>query len=500
MKRILTVVVLVAGLLGACGDGRTDETARSAGIAPAEVLAFFSLSLNPSIDQKRNLLSIAKAFPDAEIEGEFDEARDEVLSDLAAEAGLDYEKDIEPAIGDEISLAVFPPESSDEEPPAAVIVEIDDREAAERLAAREGDDVAYRIVGDHLIATVAGPEADGLFARFDPDADRPTLADSDSFEKLTGELHGDRLILGWVDLPRLARLTAEEAEDTVPLSGIDLEETLGTSGPAAFDLHAESGALVFEAVAAATGEENAAQPELTEGLPADVLAALTYFDLGSALGQVLDPLTDLAGGGGADLENELGLDPERDILPWLGDEVVLAVGAVSESGFPDLAVLARPSDRAAAEAGELKIIAAVEGLTGPLTRIEVDGGRAHTVTVGDGGSVIPMQPTFGLLEDRFVIASSPEYFERVAKRSDPSFGDSDAYKAVIDQSTSGATQGQVVIHIDAVREALEVAFGLDADPEYQADTLPMVEPLDHFGLRVARVGDLNRFRAELTVS
>jgi hypothetical protein len=308
-------------------------------------------------------------------------------------------------------------------------------------------------------------------------------------------------VLGWVDLPRLAALTREQAEDTVPLEEFDIEEALGTAGPAAFDLHAENKAIVFEAVAAATGEENGKRPELTEGLPADVLGALTVFDLADSLGRVIEPLSDLAGtsgGGEESLESELGIDPQRDILPWLDDEVVLAVGPVDESGIPEGALLVRPSDRASAEAAELKIIGAVEGLTGPLTRFEVDGARAHVVTAQEG-SELPIAPAFGLLKDRFVIATSQEYFERVAKGADDSLGDSEGYNSVIDKGTSGSTQAQLVLDLDAIREALEQAFGLAENEDYQRDTRPHVEPFEHFGLRSARVGDLNRFRAELTV-
>jgi len=113
---------------------------------------------------------------------------------------------------------------------------------------------------------------------------------------------------------------------------------------------------------------------------------------------------------------------------------------------------------------------------------------------------LPVRPTFGLLKDRYVIATSPEYFERVSETADDSLGETEGYQAVIDRATSGATQGQVMIDIDAVREALETVFELKDDPEYASEILPKVEPLDHFGLRMARVGDLNRFRAVLTVS
>lgn len=500
MKRLALAVLMAGGLLAGCGQGSTDETARAAGITPPDVLAFVSLSLDPSIEQKRHLLSVANAFPKADVKEEFDESRDEILRDIAEEAGLDYETEVEPVIGPEIALAVFPPAEKGGEPQAALIIEIDDEEAAAKLAREGSEGAAYRVVGDYLLATAEGPEADAIFGRFVGRSEGGGLSAKPEFERLTSELHGDRLLLGWVDLPRLADLARDATEDQeLPFGGFDPWNTLGKTAPAAFDLHAENKAIVFESVSAATGDEKGSRPVITEGLPAELLGALTVFDLEKALSDVIESFTNELGdeAGTGDLADELGLDPQRDILSWWGGETVLAVGPMNaDAGFPDAALIVEPSDRAAAEAGQLKLIAAAEEATGPLTRHQVDGSMVHTVTEATEG----LRPAFGLLEDRFIFATSLEYLEKVAQKDSAALSESDSYESVIDPDTSGATQTQLYLDIDEIREALEQTFDMAQDEDYLRDTKPNIEPFDHFGMRAARIGDLNRVRLEITVS
>ncbi|HUR50289.1 MAG TPA: DUF3352 domain-containing protein [Acidimicrobiales bacterium] len=501
MKRLVLAVVVAGSLLAGCGGiGPTNETARSAGITPPDVLAFVSLSLDPSVEQKRHLLSIADAFPKADVKEEFDETRDDMLRDLSDEAGLNYETQVKPVLGPEIALAVFPPAEKGGEPQAVAIIEIDDEEAAKKLVAAGTEGAAYRIVGDHLLATADGSGAGALFDRFETRSEGGGLSAKPEFERLTKELHGDRLLLGWVDLPRLMSLAEDATEgQELPFGGFDPWNSLGKASPAAFDLHAEDQAIVFEAVSAATGDATGSRPVITEGLPADLLGALTVFDLGKALGGAVESFTNELGddAGTGDMADELGLDPKRDILSWWGGETVLAVGPVNEAtGFPDAALIVEPSDRAAAEAGELKLIAAAEEATGPLTRHEVDGSRVHTISEATEG----LQPAFGLLKDRFIFATSLEYFEQVATKDSAALSESAGYESVIDPDTSGATQAQLYLDIDKIREALERSFGMAEDEDYVADTKPNIEPLDRFGMRAARIGDLNRVRLEITVS
>lgn len=68
MSRKLTPVLLASCLLlilPACGD-KTDEATRAAGMLPADALALVTVNLEPSIEQKLNLLSVDRRFPAAD--------------------------------------------------------------------------------------------------------------------------------------------------------------------------------------------------------------------------------------------------------------------------------------------------------------------------------------------------------------------------------------------------------------------------------------------------
>ncbi|MGH9181665.1 MAG: DUF3352 domain-containing protein, partial [Acidimicrobiales bacterium] len=107
----MTLLGAGMGLLAlpACG-GKTDEKARAAGITPTDALAFFSVNLAPSIEQKRNLQGILGKFPGVadEVRGDFEDALDGLLDDVTEEAGLDYETDVKPWLGNEVALVVLP--------------------------------------------------------------------------------------------------------------------------------------------------------------------------------------------------------------------------------------------------------------------------------------------------------------------------------------------------------------------------------------------------------
>src|SRR3954463_7402666 len=110
MRRLVTGAVLacLVAVLPACGN-RTNESARAAGMVPANAIAFVSASLDPSIAQKKNLLDIARKFPKArdKVRSNFQDTRDSFLSDAVKEACLDYAKDVKPWLGSELAVAVL---------------------------------------------------------------------------------------------------------------------------------------------------------------------------------------------------------------------------------------------------------------------------------------------------------------------------------------------------------------------------------------------------------
>lgn len=504
LRRWAAGVAAVALLVGlpACGK-KTDESARAAGLTPATALGFVTLSLEPSIDQKRNLFELARRFPDAQAREDFDNTRNDLLQRMLEDSGLDYKADVEPWLGSEVALA-FLPTGEGEEPTIALFLEQDDEEAAraaldkanQRATAEGSTPIDYRMIEDFA---VLAPDEDAArrTATLDAiqaqaDAEDGDLAGSEAFSDVVDELHGDRLLLGWVNTEKVLALL----EDLMPSGELDLRALLKESGPTAFDFHTERSAVVFQGVARATQPGEGGEPALTEGMPADSFGALTLFDLRTVLRdglagmreQGMDPL--------ADIRDETGIDVEADLLSWMGGESVL-VSAPAPGGraIPDFALVVAPDNREAAEAGVGRVVAALEeALGGPLDRRQVAGATAYVVPEEEDG----MQPAMALFADRFVLATTPAYLERLATGANPALGESPAYRSVLGRAENTKARFQLMVDIDAVREAFEgIVLGEDR-ADYDRDAKKNIEPLDSFGVVARRDGDFERIEFKLT--
>lgn len=503
--RRLAAVVLGASLLAlpACG-GKTDEASRAAGITPVDALALVSVNLDPSVEQKRNLLGIVRRFPDArdEVKGEFDEARDDLLAELLDDSGLDFQRDVQPWLGNEVAVAVLPPGDGDV-PLVVAMVETDDaakaRAAIEKAKAGGDFEGVYGIAGDFVVISDQESDADDQRALDLVTAQAGKsdggLADSEAFTSVVDELHGDRLFLAWADV----KASVEAAEQAGALADLEFLDALGAdAGPVAVDVHAEDDAFVLQGVAAATGGTEGTRFELTRSLPEATLAALTLFNVGSG---VADGIRALTGADSADFmaefEDETGLNLEDDLLSWMQGELVLVAGAVpSGQDLPDFALVVEPSDRAKARAGVEKIRDVLGEQGFELEEREIEGATAYVAPDPIEG----MQPAMALFPDRFVLATRAGYLAELAKGDSPGLAGSDAYTSVLGDDAPDDTTMQFVALLDPIREALEKALLQDAEAraEYEEDLKPNVEPLAAFGVVARRDGDFSKVELKLT--
>lgn len=501
MRRLAALVLGTTLLvLPACGS-KTDETSRAAGITPATALGMVSVNLSPSIEQKRNLLSIARLFPGAQskVKGEFDEARNEVLDAMFEDSGLDFKTDIAPWLGKEAAVAVLPPGDAGA-PLILAMVQTDDQEkarAAIAKATKEGDfDGVYAIVDDFVVISSQDDEVDNQPALDQIAAqakkDDGGLAKSAEFTNVVDQLHGDRLVLGWVD-------TKDSLAVLEDLGGLeDLVKQFGKDATAvAFDLHAEQKAVVFQGVAAAKGAASGSDLELTRSLPAGTLAAFTSFGIGTSVAKVLIGVESGEGDLLAGFEDQTGINLENDILSWMQGEAVLVAGAVrGEQPFPDFALVVEPTDKAKAEAGLAKIRSALAEQDLSMDEQSIGGATAYVLSVEP---VPGIQPAMALFPDRFVLANSPAFLGDLAKAATPGLGDNGSYKAVVGDPDDD-TSAQFVVLIDPIREAIEKSALNDSDDraEYEKDVRPNLEPLSAFGFKAHRDGGYNRFEMKLT--
>lgn len=510
MKRPLSV--LMALLLVAAGCAKKSEVAsRAASLVPSNALAYVTISLDPSAEQKRTLKTLCAKFKKLG-ESDCDVAR--LLDELFGDIGLSYGNDVKPWIGEELSFAVLPPSRSGGEPLVVVLVEARDTDAAgEKLKAAKGKDaeVDYRVAGNYVV--IAGQEGtadrtaalEAIEAQSAGDRSRSLGGDS-RFTSLAAKVRSPHLALGWWDVAR----TLEVMGSKVPIPGFGglLDLMKGAGGALAMALYAEPDGLALEGVvdagkAASGAPAQGGVPALTEGLPGDTLAALTMFGIGGHLGEAA-----AQGGAGTQLEDafdqvraETGLDVEQDLLSWMDGEIVVAAGPPHGSPFPQVGLVVEPTDKAKAAAGVEKIKAAVEKVLGaPLTPVDVGGTKAYVLTQ------VPLPgvaPAMALFPDRFVVASTPDYLAALSKPASPSsasFGSTAEYKRIAGSGVKGGEVAvQLVVRLGAVRDAVVGFMEGDDKAGYDKDVAPWLELLQALLLRVAP-GDNGTFELKITTT
>jgi hypothetical protein len=496
MKRIVSVCLLAVVAAAVPGCGKTNEQTRAAGLVPANALAFASFSLAPSIDQKRNVGSLLKKFPDAK--GTFESQIDALLASAVKNVGLDYQTDVKPWLGSELAVAALP---TGDEAAAVVFVRTDDegkaRTALDKAAKSPDFDAVYKIVKGFAVITGKADAAvlDAVVAQADKGAG---LAAEVKFTRVVAQLHGDRLLLGWIDGQRAVEALRRNVAGFAPFT---LGQAFsGTNGFTAFDIHATSSSVVLEAFAESKEQGGTGEPKLTASLPADTTATLTFFDLAAIVRSGLDTAKSFIGDPAqfqAQLRQQTGIDLDNDILSWMHGEAVLVAGPFSGSGpIPDFALVVSPTDKAKAEAGVAKIRAALARTLGmQLVPQTIAGTPAFVMPKPVIGNI---RVGVGLFADRLVVASSPAYLTALAQSAPNGFGETAEYKTAIG-AVEPKTQLQLVVRIAPIRDAILKMLGTEGRKRYDQEVAKFIEPLEAFSVRSARVGTGSKFEAKLTL-
>jgi len=192
--------VVATGAWAALSLMSTGEQAATA--VPANAVAYVSLDLDPSAEQKLEAIRIVEKFPALSEELGLDVQDDlrrwafeEIRGDSCAD--LDYDEDVDPWIGDRVAVAVLPPAGPGGDPVPMVALQVTDQDAAasgleavaacaETDAGGDEGDVAFAFTGDYVVLAETQAVADGLVE----DATEGALADEAAFTRWT-EAAGD---------------------------------------------------------------------------------------------------------------------------------------------------------------------------------------------------------------------------------------------------------------------------------------------------------------------
>jgi hypothetical protein len=526
--KIRVVILAVVGVLGVAAiavagtlayqtffGSAEDDAVR---LVPVDAVAYGSVFLDPSTNQKRAIGDLLEKFPQAP---NADEARSklvELLDRGLAEIDMNFEDDIDPWLGDQIAgWAQLPddlglqsgssaPASADTTPAAFMIASDDDEAALEFIetasanSEHELSDKSYE-GADYMVNKADGSAAGmvdgflvigtemGFKAVVDVSSGEDSLSDSETFTDATDELTEDRLATFYFD--GAAFVDALEKGGGAPPGAFEsggFGLFGGSLSPTAGALFVESDKVVVETTSEPGDDEGEELPEISDGLlpdlPGDSWGAFGLSDLGDTLELTYDGLIESFAAGGmspedldAQFEAQTGLDLREDLLSWMGDAGLFVSGTDPMSVGGGLVIESSDPATSSATIDQLATLLEQQGI--PTEPLSAGGAEGFAVEIPAPGAT---QRAVVLAGERVVIAYGVDAAVRALEGSDP-LSESEAFRTATEGLGEEFTASGY-FDVDAIQELAEAA-GASQFPEYEGEVKPWLDPFTYvtFGSR-----------------
>jgi Protein of unknown function (DUF3352) len=337
--RALSALALACLTLVAAGCGASSPTglasaanlgAAAAQLVPPDALALVSVDTDQSSQQWQHLDALTRGLA----------ARDELLQKLRgalARRGLEYDRDVKPAVGSELDLAVLKIENGTAE--AIALTKPDEESKLRALASKFDQGSEHYTVQQIGDWSIVADSADA-FAAVRSAESRRSLADTNEYAAARAQLDGNTLARAYVARGALASLPA------------DAKSLLGGASPAWTAAKVDVGSDTVHASAAVAGDVGPApySSTLLRDVPSGAILALSFKNAAGLVRQ----LTVL----------NAGSLPLRQLAPLLTGEGVVYVRPAGI--VPEVAVELAPADPRAALVRARSILSSAAGALGPL--------------------------------------------------------------------------------------------------------------------------------------
>lgn len=465
-----TVAVLALGgavALAGCG-GAGEEAGATAGsgadFVPAGAPLYVYANADRDSDQWNALEALVDKFPDG------DELGRELIDTLAKE-GLDYDEDLEPALGPEVVLALLS-FAGDGNANALGATKPDDdarfEELLRTLNEEETEPGVSRVVDGWRI--VAGNQ--GTLDEAQQAHEGTSLADDDTFQEAMGELPAEALLKLFVDGAAASR---ELGADVSSLSDLAWGSVAVT---------AEDDGVGFEAAGRTTGDPpEVYRATLTDAVPAGVLLAASFRTTGEQLRDL-----DANESARAALDAfELAVGVSVDELAELLDREA-AFYIRTASPIPEVTLL----------------LADGEGSLGTLDRLMQQIATSTDSTVralGDREKELTYDEfaiRYGLFEDTLVVTTAAQGIAVAGEDGDKLADDSEFADAAEGAGMPDETAGFLYVNIE---DAVPALLGLSrvAGEPLGADTDANLRPLKSFLAYATSEGSIIRGKGFLRI-
>lgn len=473
VKRVRLVLVLFAALLAflAAGCGGGGAPGGAAEVAPADAAFYVVVDADFEGDQWDAVQELASRFPGGE------DLIGRIVQEIESESGeaLDFEQDVDPALGPEVAFVVLAPEpNSDHDGTVVVLTQPDDEEALQRLIERGDEPAVSRAVEDWQAIS----DDDAALDRYEAALEGGRLADSERFEDAMDGLDEDVLVTVYGDLQRAQEAAVTESDgqpDPFDAFFPDGEAPVfGGTARAEGDGARLDGQLVYsEDVEDTPFSIEPYDAELPDQVPADVLAYLSFNDLERAISAYRDTIAE------ADPEFErgigmaeafLGVSIEEDIAPLFAEEgaVYVRQGAL----IPEVTLVTQVEDEQQALGTLDDVVAGIGGFvgTGEPQRREVDGIEVREIPISP-----PVSVSYAAFDGLLVLTTSADGIADLRADEDR-LADDEAYQDALDQAgVPGETSGFAYVDLE---ETLPLLFGFaEAGLGETSDARQYTDPL-----------------------
>ena len=483
----------LAALVGV-GCGGTTHAGVSgepgAGLIHSGALAYVAIDSDLDSAQWDQVDELLRKFP----------AREKLIREVKkalAEEDVDYDRDVKPALGPEVDIAVDADRGED--PAFALLTKPDSFDKARALVRRFDRSSGDRWVTREVDGWLAVSHSDAMLDRVLKGAASDSLADDATFKAAFGELPGDALAKAYVNGRQLG-----EFADTLFGSGAQTTAFGGGAAPFGFDkldwvaaaATAKADGVRFEAGVKGesgsrlTGAGKPYESKLISGIPADALAFLSF--RGSSLGRQLRDLraNPVFGQGLDEIEKQLGMRLD-EVLELFAHEVAFYVRR--GAGLPEFSLVLETPDTEAALTTLDRLANRVARLVGARVGEDREAGVAvKTLTIR------PVTIRWAGFDGRVLLTTGPtaisDYRDSGAKLADDS-----EYKHALDAAGApDETAGLLYVNLhDGVR-LIENYLGLAGEkmpPEVAAN----LKPLQSLVVYNSTSGDLSKVVAFLEI-
>jgi hypothetical protein len=459
--------VLLTGCAGA-KSGDTGEIPDSASLAPADALAYATVTTDEGAEQWQKAASLIERIP-----GLRDGLTGSVASGLQ-DQGIDWSNDVRPALGPELVVVA----TADRQP--IVLVQPEDEAKLEALLDKSDTTYVRGTVEDWQALARSQGALDAYRAALEAGTLDGVARFTDGFEALPA----DSLVRAWVDTGRLSKELGQIVDQA------STEVDLGLDWLAAALSARDDGMLLTIAMRTPGGGDTRYEPELFRRVPADAVAALSFGGTQGILDRVQGnvPVEELS----KQIQRFTGVPLER-LVDSLSGEGALYVRKGAKVPEVTLALAPPDPDKTWETLNDLARRLAEQAKATVTVRTE-DGREVRRVALGD------VTVSFARLDGRTVVVTTGDDGIRTFASDGPKLVDSDAFTRAaetVDMNPGERTRGSLYVDVDGVLPLVEAASGGATVP---ADVKDVLSSLDAFVLQGTGEGDVTQLQGFLRLN